>query len=689
MNNGVIAAYFDARANLYLKKSSGTKETLPESFLDFRTSHKQILSDAYPELREKIMRAIPGDSVIDDVIEPKIAEYNLNAKKGDVVRWYKLTDAGLKQVDERGLPDLRFAEDYKGENDADEILAFANEIKRNLLREEYLVFSCPVCGKKDICRISANRVKCVNGCGSFDIDDESLIVRKKFDSPDGAANKSNAIASLLSWVSEEKQVSVKETDESNDKLNSPFLFDGVLFRVNYTDSCSLSKELYRTFAVEAVFKETASGVAFADDYKKYVKSLKDYGVNETLYSSLKTTEARINSMQYSLLPVEKAFYYYMKTYCVPTETALNYRINGKVVSFRDEKQFAKEFVESDEATKRLLVSVYGSVASISSGSPFFVDTRDKNIVADGSSISLSYVIFRETGKFVYITDEKIINFGDDLIADACRFDNLVAERNAFIEEICLSLPEFWNEIKGTFDDYADVIYDTRDGMYYDRLCYYRYAITGKKELRYKSVVLSDSSVGFDAIKEIVCDAYLYNDEKSTRLYRELKEILNNDLIFDSFDKMTKIKEVSVVTTFANGKKRTLTFDELRNLVTSAKSETPTLECYLACLPVTTKSVKKIKFRYNERVATLPDHAGKLFAGDKRQAEKVVRDFYENPDVKAVMRFVLDAVLIDGCEAFEKKLNDSFDFFTEKYEKIREDFSALRKRIADSVISGNS
>lgn len=274
------------------------KELLPESFLDFRTVHKQVLCEAYPELSERIMRAMPGDSVIESVIEPKIEEYNLNAQKGSVTRWYKLTDFGLKQIDEKSLPTLRFAADYTGENDSDEILDFANNLKANFSREEYLVFACPICSKKQIAQITKNHVKCDNGCGSFDIDDETLTVKKKFDSDDGAANKSNAISSLLSWVKDEKKEE-KQQEESNEKINKPLLFDGVLYRVNFTDLSSLNKELYRTFAVEAVMEETANGIVFNADYRNYVKSLKDYGVNETLYSSVKTTENRINSQQYS------------------------------------------------------------------------------------------------------------------------------------------------------------------------------------------------------------------------------------------------------------------------------------------------------------------------------------------------------------------------------------------------------
>lgn len=680
MSNQTIKIYYDARKNFYVEKSSGKADLLPEDFLDFRIIHKQALAEAYPEMRERIMNAIPGESFVDDVIQPKIKEYNEAAQKSKVTRWFKVTDGALRQISENSIVfELIFASDYDGEEDAEEILKFIAEIKEQNFKEEYLVFACPECGKKQIEKISKNRVKCENGCGGYAIDDEKLIVKQKFSSRDGEANKAGAIYSLLEWTKETENP--REEAEEYEKTNSPFYYDGTVYRVNFTDEKSLHKKLYFDFAVDEVFIEKNSRVTFTEDYKKYLKSLKDYGVDSVLYSSLKGEENRINSQEYALLPKEKAFYYYLKKYCLKDEPALSCKVCGVAAAYESPKEFLNDLLFADERRKRQLVSVYENVSSLDLDNPFFAG-------ADGTLTGLSYVIFKSTGKFVYVTQDKFIDFGENFIDELSLFDDKIADRNAFIEQIKSTYPDFWNEIKGTFDDYADFYYDSKDGSYYDRLCFYRYAIEGKRDLVYKKLRVPDSVDGFNYIKTIICDAYLNKDERSLKTFEVLKELLQNEFMWNNPDRFVKIKCAVTIRAINGTESEKLTLESLQELLKKEVQAEPSIDLYLACVNIDGVNVKNLKFWYKGRLLTLAEHIFRIVKdGKPRTIEASARSFLEDNDVKKITGIIFKYISDGGFEKFESEHNKRFLALAEQTEKLGKDLEETRKSYAEAEMRG--
>ena len=75
MGKDKIIIFYDNRRNFYIKKSSGEKDLLPESFIDFKRNHKKILAAAYPHMEKHIM----SSEITDDEIDKMLHEYNFFA----------------------------------------------------------------------------------------------------------------------------------------------------------------------------------------------------------------------------------------------------------------------------------------------------------------------------------------------------------------------------------------------------------------------------------------------------------------------------------------------------------------------------------------------------------------------------------------------------------------------------------
>ena len=302
MGKDKIVIFYDNRRNFYVKKASGEKDLLPKSFIDFEHNHKKILAAAYPHMKKHIM----SSEIADGEIDKMLSEYNAEAKQAEVVRWYKVSGGKLKAIDAEPRGIYQAAE-YEGEEIVEDIILFVDSIKQTLFHESYLVFKCPKCQEKQFQPINKKSVKCCNGCGAFHIDDITVEVKQKFDSLDSEQNKANAISCLYQWKKEQGSISTTEH-----KTSFPFYFEGNVYRASYTDCQMLHQELYNAFAVQEVFITTDRGVIFNPNYKNYLKSLRDYNVNSTLYKEIKSVENRINSQEDNLLPIDKAFYWYMR-----------------------------------------------------------------------------------------------------------------------------------------------------------------------------------------------------------------------------------------------------------------------------------------------------------------------------------------------------------------------------------------
>lgn len=691
MSREVVRIYFDNKHQIfYIEKETGTKESLPESFINFKQSHKEILASAFPSLKEDIMSAEVGDSIIETLLEPKIAEYNDGVKKCKVTRWYKVVGDCVTQIKDIDVPSgCDCVGEYGEKLSLDSILSHVRDIKSKKLHSCYVVFECPCCNKKQFQVAKNDWVKCDACCESFKINDDSVIVKKKCDSDDGEKNKSDAIACWIKWKKETQ--TDMDIEDAYSKGNYPFCFNGIVYRVSYADCLSLHLKLYKSFACDAVFMQTENGIKFTDRYKRYLRSLNDYGIETELFKNLKGVENKINSQEYALLPITKAFYWYIKSFCLKNETTLVWNVLNEIVRYKNRRQFIDDLLTANETRRTQLIHMYQNVASLGLKKGFFNGYSD-------ALIELSHMIYDETGLFVYVTEEnKLVNFGEGFIGSLHKFDELIPERNSFLESIKTSSIDFWNQIKGSYD-YGDDYESSIDGTYYDRLCFYQYVIQGRKEIRYKGISLPDSKDGFEYIMRIVVDAYLSKDERHERAYQELVELLKNSLIWDNYSWFSGLKEAKVSRVSNEGMENVLTFDSLKELIVHEGGEEPSVKLFLACIDVSSKSIKKIRFWYNNKLATLAEHIKRLVLyGDSKNISNEVYRFYNDADVLKVIECTFDQIHNGGFEAFEKQIQKQFEELSNVIEReesrfeerCRKDEAAEVRGTGSSVSKGAS
>ncbi|MBQ7761365.1 MAG: hypothetical protein IJ400_04845 [Clostridia bacterium] len=666
MENDKIIIFYDKRHNFYIKKISGQKDFLPESFISFKHSHKRILADAYPHAERHIMSSRDADNEINEMIR----EYREEAKKSEVVRWYQVSTGKLKKISD-GPKEAYQAAECEGRQSTEDIILRVEELRQELFHEEYLVFQCPKCQEKQLQLIKKKKVTCGNCHESHNIYD-SIENAKRFDSQNSAQNKANAISYLLQLKKEEPADSAP-----NIKSSFPFYFKGNVYRVSYNDCRSLHHELYKEFAVQEVFTMTDKGVAFTQGYKNYLKSLNDYGVNTSIYKELSSIENKINSQEYDLLPIEKAFYWYMNEYCLGNVGELRWSLSGQIACFNSIRQFVDALLIADSSKREQLINLYMSVASIEMEKAFFGDYEN-------SSIGLSFMIYEKTGLFVYVTDDRqLINFGTSFIEDLHRFDDLISNRNIFIESI-KRYSRFWDKVKGSLDDINDYYFDSIDGTYYDRLCFYQYAIQGKKEIRYKDIVLSDSVQGFKQMKSIICDAYMSKLDECIKRYKQLVELLKNHVLWDDDNRFVKIREAHT----SNEAKTVLTFASLKDLIVNETGNEPSVSLYLKCLDVSSKSINRIKFWHKGRFATLLEQTKALV--ESVNSEPIAREvsrFYNNSDVACVIEYILDNTKEGGASKFKSEQEKAFNVLASKVKELNKELETQRKKLADDEARG--
>ncbi len=684
----IINIYHDGRGILYVERISGKGKPLPEgNFLKFceDPKNRERLCAAYPDKAAVIKGATAGASVIEDVIEPLIAKYNETVNKARaIVRWYKLTDLRLERIDEKLLPETRRKiAVYEGEKEPKAIVCFMQKLREELIHKDYAVFECPDCRSKQYGELKKNWVNC-KVCGrDYNLQEENryqVNVRQQFCSEDSAQNAAGAIACWIKWrrsfalESEEETLNVRE--------NKPYYLDGEVYGISCGDCDSLHQELYRRFAYEQVFYEVNGEIRFTPQYERYVKSLSDYGVNKTLYRRLRGVVADLNGTDLSFerkdgsFWFEKAFYWYMRTVCPLTDGSLIWRLSEEVVRFTSKSQFVLELLSADEERQAQLVELYVQVTDLSMKNNFF-EGYGKAL------IELSWLIYQETGEFVYFSEGKLVNFGKDFIKKLHKQDGLIALKNDFLEEIKKNCEDFWQKIMGSFS-FEDTYADTVDGTYYDRLCYYQYVMLGKRELRYKDVLVSDSKDGVVYIRDVVCECYLSGKTEDGALYRELRELLSNELLWSDENKLPGIKAANT----DSGMGKRLTFEELRTMIVNDGRDIPSLKLYLACADMSSKTVHRLRFWYKGKRASLLEHIKHLiYSGRSQTLAGEVRDFYGHPDVKMMMECIFNHTVEGGFEQFIKESQRIFEALKKESEQLNTELNKKRKDIMDKASSG--
>ena len=670
--------YDDDRRVFYLRVKTETEGRLPENFISFNMNKPNwgVLKKRYPRetwLNELSSKTFYKQDDKDKVVD-LIKKYNEEISQSETTRWYKVKDSGIVDADEPDLKKVRMEEDcnYQGEMSPGAIIDFVETLRTNK-KVSYAVFQCPKCGKKQYQIVKNRRVRCsgeeCRSNGDLRIDVKSDGVTKVFGSEDREQNKANAVDYLLRW-SGESDPAVAEP-----KKYAPFYYGRTTYRVSAADSNSLHRKLYEAFDVDEVFVEDGERIVFKPAYKNYAESLQSFGVSAARRRCfVKGAESEINSQENSLRSKEKAFYWFFLKYRLPDEKRLVWKIDGQIVSFKDKRQFAEDFLTAKDDRKRKLFGVFEAVSSLGLSNGFFAGY-------DGSPIDLSRLIYDETKRFVYATQDRFVDFGFSFIEDLHLYDGSVADRNSFLESI-RGKRAFWESIKGSFDDYSDGYYDSSDPTYYDRLCYFRYAILAKKELCYKGVGLRNSVEGFKYVKDTVCRAYMNRD---TGLYLQLKELLGIKAMWDQ-DRFAGLRAAESRLT-GGAQEAVLTFDKLRDAVTNDPGDDPSVSLYLICADTSGKAVKNLKFRYGDKLATLSEHVKGLLKGDSKTVANDMARFYYDHDVTAVARTVFDRTVEGGFKGFIEKQEKAFQAIVDAQEKWSEDLDKLVKDTMSAEIKG--
>ncbi len=680
-----IAVFYDERHVFYIKEWL-EEQSFPDEFLSLNGIQRETLRKWRNDdgnFERMTIAANSGNPSAIRALNSLIAEYKQkNPSKGATfVRWYKVENLRPKFIKADGDFEKSLENaDYAGVGDLEDILSFIELKQKELFHLDYVVFKCPVCGQKQFGVLTKGRFcKCSNkDCKSetLNVDDIEVEIKDRFLSGTSEQNKANAIACLYAW---DEVKEIEEDDEDDIKFDGvcPYNYKGDVYRIYYTDCRLLHENLYSDFAFEEVLTTTEKGVVFTQEYKKYLKSLDKYGISivdgQSLFSNVKSARKRIKAEEH---PLEKAFFWYMMNYCMPNEKRLVWRVDQKSVSFFDKNDFVNAILSGSEGVVRQLVKIYQAVADLSLEYNFFEGY-------ESSLTDLSRLIYETTGNFTYVTDEKFVNFGKNFIENLHILDGKVSDKNEFIESIRQSSYEFWSKIKGSFTD-DDAYLGGLDNTYYDRLCYYQYAICGKKELKYKNLVISDSPVGWEYVKSIVKNAYLAKYVYDDGEYVQLLEFLKNE---ELSAKLSVIKE-KPDEGFFDGQSQEFNYERLCALAKNQNAAKPSIELYLNCASLSSRTIKDAKFWYNDSLDTLLGHIKKLFTGfDNQSVHKEIFEFSKNKDVKSIMEHIFAWTKKGGYQEFEAQCLNGFNRLNETLKKSEKELDELRAKIAQEQLKG--
>ena len=660
-----IKIHYDCDFNFYVEKVRVGKKPLP-AFISMSSSEKEKLADAYPDKGYIIMSTQPGTATAKKEIEPLIEEYNNDCLSGNITRWHKVSkDYKFILIDISAVPTYGLQHpEYNGTNDRDEIIAFIKELEKDLKKEYYGVFICPKCNEVQYQLIVKNRVTC---CGEqFD----SEICIHRFTSDNSTYNRTLAVAKYL----EEKNKRSSQIVNPPEGL-CPFTYKGVVYRFSLPECKLLHKVLYNDFACEAVFEiKDDDTIDFTDNYLRYLKSLFDNNIRKDLYKAVGRIHNEINSQVNSINSVEGAFYWYINNYDLNEENALVWRVDDRKYKFTALEEFVRAFINCNNDEKLRLKCLFNDLTSQENNLFYGYNSNEAS--------ELSRLIYETTKQFIFISDGDIVDFGDDFIGQLHLQDRLVSARNLFLESIRQNF-KFWDQIKNSFD-ISDTYFKGSDETYYDRLCFYQFAITGKKVLRYKTLSIQNSQSGFGQIKSIIRDAYLINDDQSIRQFSSLVELAKNQALCERLDKISPVTETISFSTERS--QESITFDSLRRKLKGS----PSLELYLMCSDLTGEGHKKIKIRFDNSMKTFSGHLKSILENESgKSLIDAIKRFYNDADIKFLINFVLNRKSSGGNDRFNQEHDEGFRKVIASISELESRYSKIRTDTMNSEMRGRN
>lgn len=665
----IIKIHYDRSFNFYVEKVRVGKKPLP-AFISMSSSEKEKLADAYPDKGYIIMSTQAGTRTAKEIIEPLIEEYNSDCLNGNITRWYKISkDYKFIPIDTSSIPSCGLQHpEYNGVNDRDEIIAFIKELEKDLKKEHYGVFICPKCEEVQYQLIVKNRVTCWNEhCGE---QFNSEICIAKFTSDNNASNRTLAVARYL------QEKNIKRTPTPGPLVGLwPLTYKGVVYRCSLPECKLLHKVLYNDFACEVVFEVKDDGtIDFTENYLRYLKSLSDNNIRKDLYKAVGRIQKEINSQVNSIKSVEKAFYWYINNYDLNEENALVLKVDDRIYKFTTLDEFVRAFINGSNDEKLRLKCLFNDLTSQENNLFYGYNSNDAS--------ELSRLIYEATKQFIFISDSGIVEFGDDFIEQLHLQDKLINTRNLFLESIRQNY-KFWDQIKNSFD-ISDTYFRGSDESYYDRLCFYQFAITGKKVLRYKTLSIQNSQSGFGQIKSIIRDAYSINDDQSMKQFNALVELAKNQALCERLDKISPVTET--ITFSAERSQESITFDSLRSKLKGS----PSLELYLMCSDLTGDGHKKIKIRFDNSMKTFSSHLRNILENESgKSLIDAIKRFYNDSDIKFFINYVLNRKSSGGSDRFNQEHNEGFNKLIASIAELENRYSKMRTETMNSEMRGRN
>lgn len=665
-----IKIHYDRSFNFYVEKIRVGKKPLP-TFISMSSSEKEKLADAYPDKGYIIMSTQPGTRTAKEVIEPLIEEYNSDCLSGNITRWYKISKYHkFIPIDTSSIPTCGLQHlEYNGANDRDEIIAFIKELEKDLKKEHYGVFICKHCNEVQYGLIIKNRVTCWSEhCGEqFD----SGICIARFTSDNSSSNRTLAVAR---YIEEKNKRGPQIVDNSSEGLY-PFAYQGVVYRFSLPECKLLHKVLYDGFACEVVFVVKDDGtIDFTDNYLRYLKSLSDNNIRRDLYKAVGRIQKEINSQTNSIKTVERAFYWYINNYELNDENALVAKVDNQIYKFKTLDEYVRAFIHGSNDEKLRFKRLFNDLTSQENNLFYGYNPNDVS--------ELSRLVYEKTKQFIFISDSGVVEFGDDFIEQLHLQDKLFNARNLFLESIKQNY-KFWDQIKNSLD-VSDTYFRGSDETYYDRLCFYQFAITGKKVLKYKTLSIQNSQAGFGQIKSIIRDAYLINDDQSIKQFNSLVELAKNQALCEKLDKISPVTET--ITFSTERSQESITFDSLRRKLKGS----PSLELYLMCSDLTGDGHKKIEIRFDNSMKTFSGHLDSILENKSgKSLIDTIKRFYSDADIKFFINFVLNRKSSGGSDRFNQEHNEGFNKLIASILELESRYSKMGTETLNSEMRGRN
>lgn len=671
-----IKIHYDQNFNFYVERIPVGKKSLP-AFISMSMSEKIILADTYPDKGEFIMTAQPGSRLAKEVVEPLIEEYNRSCKGSGVTRVYKISKGYVfTLIDSLQMPTYGLKHpQYDGSDDTDEIISFIKGLEKELKKESYGVFKCPACHKIQYQSVVKKRVLC--SCGQqFD----SEICDSIFTSENNEAPRTAAVNRVIELQKKDfpPNPEPRETGPNFDGLY-PFTYQGVVYRISLPECKSLHRVLYNAFACELVFEVKGDGnIGFTDSYLKYLKSLSDNNIRKDLYRAVRKVQNEINAQANSIKSIERAFYWYINNYDLNENQSLVWRVDAKVYKFKTIDKYVQSFIAAGTEERLQLMQLFNDLTCGENNLFYGYNSNDVG--------EISRLIYEVSKQFIYVSDDTIVDFGTDFIEQLHLLDTLVSARNIFLESIIRNY-KFWDKIKNAFD-VSDLGYKSSDETYYDRLCFYQFAITGKRVLRYKNLSIKNSQTGFSAIKTIIRNAYLIGDESSIKQFRELVELANNQNLCERLEKLSPVTET--ITFNSDRTQESITFETLRQKLVLSTKGMPSIELYLICSDLTGDEHKKIMVRFDGRMNTFSGHLRHILESEQgKSLIDTIKRFYNDADISFFVKFILNRKSAGGVNTFNSEHGEGFNKLISTISELTSRYSKLRSEELNAKMRGRS